>query len=322
MLCLPVVNDDATVSWPQLEYGQLHSTSGVQSAGTVLVRARVPLKAESIFPCIGAVRPRTGCCARFTPAALSVSAEWAMDGCPTIDPVQVPLSPSPGGISHSATSVTVGSKGWAFFAYCREPPPSLTLSTAAICGTIDALGLPIAVSTENVPAIILKRDLEPGDELLVAFNQFDAIGRMWTYPTPCPFLRVPSSVPLLRLPSSLNIIRKILADQPTLPITDSYVKLLEDTPGMDARTTERIHVALLNLTKAVQHYIDTDGEVVSLPLVVPVAPVITNTVVAPVIAPPIKRKAAPMAKPAITAPAVPVFAASFRVPQSFQVPKM
>ena len=308
---------DGNAIWPQLEFAALTAVSGVHSSGTVIVRVRQAIASESVFPCIGQFGVLNGHSARFCPAALSPAESTVLvDGSPFLQPLQVGIAPPSGGVVGTMTTVPVGSRGWAFFAYCREPPPSLTLSTAAICtsmSTSDPMLLPLREVCmmdlpDIIPVITVKRELVPGDELLVVFNQFDGIGKLWTYPTPSPFVRVPAAVPLLLLPHSMDTVRKVLASQSSTAITDSYVKLLEETAGMDARTTERIHVALANLQKAVQHYIDTDGsEVLPLPLVMPVPAVVVHAMPAPA-----AKKQRVAAKPS-----APMLAASFRIPQSF-----
>lgn len=334
MLFTPIQTCDGSVEWPQLEFVQLVAASGVHQSGTTVVRVKEPVKAETVFPCIGLHGPREGHSARFSPAAVSPAcSSLLVDGSPFILPKRVPLAPCSGGVSSGETAVSVGSNGWAFYAYCREPPPSLTLSTAGICSWLDPrspLLAPLYDSFELVsvtknndfkncpmPVIVIKRDLEPGDELLIAFNQFDGLGRLWSYPVPCPFLRVGAAVPLLNLPSSLQVVRIILASQESSSITDSYVKLLEDTAGLDARTTERLQVAMLNLTRAVKHYTENSGEIMPLPLVVP----LSTTAVAHAVSSPVKRQRKHIPPPAAPASSmVPAFAASFRIPQSY-VPK-
>jgi hypothetical protein len=314
-----------TYEWPQLEFAALTSASGVQQSGTVVVRARQRIAADAVFPCIGKYEVRTDAhTARFCPAVVcAAGSSYVTDGSPCIDPHFVPLSPVSGGVT-GASTVAVGSRGWAFFAYAREPPPALTLSTAAICIAATAgwmsqplyaplieLGMFTDDAALPLSIIVVKRDLEPGDELLVVFNQFDGMGRMYTYATPSPFARISAAVPLLAFPKAMQCVRQVLAAQASLSITDSYVKLLEDTAGTDSRTTERMHVAMQNLSGAVKHYIDSDGEVLPLPLVIPTPSTITH------IMPPLKRAKVAAAKPTVSVVPMFSFPSSFRIPQSF-----
>lgn len=317
-LSLPREEADHVV-WPQLDFAALCTVSGILPSGTIVVKASQHIAAESVFPCIGKAKKRSSSySARFCPAAVTAGGSYVIDGSPEYDPSSVAISPASGCVT-SASTTPVGTHGWAFFAYCREPPPAVTLSTAAICTTLlrshsifGSTELPLPEDVQHVPVIIVKRDMNPGDELLVVFNQFDALGKLWTYPTPSPFVRVPSAVHLLKLPSSMQIVRTILASQSSSAITDSYVKLLEDTAGMDARTTERQHGAILNLTKAVQHYMENDGDILPLPLVVAAAA--TVAAVPEYGVAPKKQKVASTT----AAAAAPAFPASFRIPQSFK----
>lgn len=324
------------VWWSQLEFFALSTPSGVQPTGTIAVRAKTAIPAESIFPCVGTYEPRSTQCARFNPAAVSpFTSNVVVNGSPHCNPLVIPLAPASNGVVGSQSTIEVGCNGWAFFPYCREPPPSVTLSTVGICTAapvnwaeldayaefLDRYGSDFkeAAKTDDVTSvalsvIVIKRDVEPGDEFLIVFNQFDGIGRTWAYTTPSSFVRLSAAIPLLSMPLSVQLVRTVLASQMSFAITDSYVKLLEDTAGTDARTTERIHVAIQNLTKAVRHYIDTEGDVVVLPLVMPVSSAVANPL--PVaFAPP-----SPMKRPRVSKPVaqpVPLFADSFRVSQSF-----
>jgi hypothetical protein len=341
-VCLPerLVEGEKGVWWSQIEFFALSTPSGVQPTGTIAVRAKTAISAESIFPCVGLYEPKGAQCARFNPASLSpYTSAVVVNGSPHSSPLVIPLAPVSNGVVGSKSTVEVGCNGWAFFPYCREPPPSVTLSTAGICANapcdwkdLDAYaefvarfgvdfeeyvkGACAGSGSSAIPlsVITIKRDLEPGDEFLIVFNQFDGIGRGWAYTTPSPFVRLSAAVPLLSLPLSVQVIRTVLGAQTSFAITDSYVKLLEDTAGTDARTTERIHVALLNLTKAVKHYLDTEGDVVTLPLVVPVSAAVANPVPDAFAAPfPLKRQRGSKR----VSQAVPLFADSFRVAQSF-----
>ena len=366
MLFLPnaVCDEDekGCVEWGQIEFFGIASPSGIHPSGTIGVRSRQFIPAESVFPCIGVYERRGSQCARFSPASVSpVGSAFVINGHPGTDPHTVSLAASVGGVTGVQHSLSVGCSGWSFFPYCREPPPSLTLSTAGICtrapegwralplyadfvSTFDSVASKYMskkekslcdVATLPLSVIVIKRDVEPGEELLIAFNQFDGIGRLPAYTSPCPFLRMGTAVPLLHVTASMQVVRRILAEQASQAITDSYVKLLEDTAGTDARTTERISVAILNLTKAAQQHVASDGCRVALALVVPTSAAAVNGIMAPsckqgsVGGAALKRaRLSPSVFPAsaasvpaknFTAP-VPVFAASFRVPQSFVPP--
>ena len=305
MLCLPTRVGFKTVEWPQIDFFAIPYASGVHPSGTDCVRARKFIPADSIFPCVGKYEKLKAQCARFSPACVSpTNSKWVVNGCPNGDSSDdeigltyhtVALSAGgAGGVSGTQHSVAVGCGGWSFFPYCREPPPSLTLSTAGICThapkdwrvqplyadfvpLFDELAAGLNAPDESdvgpsppLSVIVIKRDLEPGEELLIAFNQFDGIGRIYAYSCPCPFLRIGTAVPMLCLPFSMQHLRHILANQASSTITDSYVKLLEDTAGTDARTSERLSTAILNLTRALMYFQDNEGRVVDLPLVVPV----------------------------------------------------
>ena len=359
MLCVPdflpvpaaaAEEGKAFVEWSQFEYFAITSASGVHPSGTVGVRAREFIPAESIFPCLGVYSGRGSQCARFSPASVSpVSSKYVVNGHPDIEPRPVSLASCVGGVGGAQHTIAVGCGGWSFFPYCREPPPSLTLSTAGICtrapeewrkmplyagfvpvfDSVSAAycdsGCISCVTDFPLSIVVMKRDVEPGEELLIAFNQFDGIGRLPAYTSPCPFLRIGTAVPLLRAPSSMQVLRRILAEQVSQAITDSYVKLLEDTAGTDARTTERVSTALLNLTKAVQQASLPEGGRVALPLVVPMASAMVNGIMASsaclvegpatlTLKRPRVSSSEGVRKPVAS---VPVFAASFRVPQSF-----
>lgn len=328
MLALPVRNVDGTVQWPQFDFVPLTAPSGTLPSGSVVVRAKTAIHAETVFPCLGKVVVGGSFSPRFHPAVMSpAETDFVVDGCPSHEPHHVPLTCVSGGAAGHDRTVAVGTRGWSFFPYCREPPPSMTLSTAAIASSFPSTwadedmneSLKSFLTAEEsevfigkpVPIIVSKRFIDAGEEMLVVFNQFDGVGRIWQYPSPSPFVRIPSTVHLLTIASSLDCVRAVLGGQESQSITDSYVKLLEDTAGMDSRTTERINVAILNLTRAVKHYVDTCGEVTILPLVVPVAANITHSVFRSDDSAPPKRS-----RVVVQTPTIPAFA-SFRIPQSF-----